>query len=106
MTESRRNEIYNNLLIKDTEELLDIWQNGDEDGWDEAVFEIIEEILLERLDSLPPKSTIAQLRNLIGKAEDYFQNGDLEMALQECDQAIQIAPKDVLANHLRGLIYE
>ncbi len=106
MTESRRTEIYNNLLIKDTEELLDIWQNGDEDGWDEAVFEIIEEILVERLDSLPPKSTIAQLRKLIGGAEEYFQNGDLEMALQECDQAIQIAPKDVLANHLRGLIYD
>ena len=33
MNDGLNARIYNNLLLKDTEELLDIWQNGNEDEW-------------------------------------------------------------------------
>ena len=48
MTNDLRKQIYNNLLEKDTDYLLDIWQHGGPDAWDEAAFEITREILKER----------------------------------------------------------
>ena len=40
MSDTLRAQIYNNLIIKDTEELLEIWQSGDTSAWNEEVLNL------------------------------------------------------------------
>jgi hypothetical protein len=51
-----RNQVYSNLNSKDTEELLDIWKTNDRVEWSELAFEVLEEILCQRIDSLPKQN--------------------------------------------------
>jgi hypothetical protein len=48
-------QIYNKLQEKETEELLEIWQQNNRDEWSDNAFTAIHEILLERLGSEPPQ---------------------------------------------------
>ncbi len=53
MKNSLRTQMYSRLNLKDTEELLEIWRNHDTNEWIDEVFEVAEEILVERLGELP-----------------------------------------------------
>ena len=64
MSYDLRKQIYNNLIIKETEDLLEIWLKGDINEWKDDVFEIVKEILLERLGYLPPQSVQIQITQL------------------------------------------
>jgi len=55
MNDDYRNEVFSMLILKDTEELVEIWQKNDRSVWSEVAFNVIEEILLNRLGSLPPQ---------------------------------------------------
>ncbi len=57
MKNSLRAQIHNRLTLKDTEELLEIWHNHDTNEWVDEVFEVAEEILVERLGELPALSS-------------------------------------------------
>lgn len=48
-------QIYKKLQEKETEELLEIWQQNNRDEWSDNAFTAIHEILLERLGSEPPQ---------------------------------------------------
>ena len=50
-----RKQIYGNMNLKDTDELLTIWRKGDHKEWTETAFEVVEEILLARLGEIPPE---------------------------------------------------
>ncbi len=54
-SDSLYNSIYNRLKERDTDELLEIWQQNDRDEWSEDAFTAIHEILLERLGEEPPQ---------------------------------------------------
>lgn len=56
MSNNHRNQIFNNLNLKETKELVDLWQNNDRVEWSELAFDVIQEILLERLGELPPQN--------------------------------------------------
>jgi hypothetical protein len=56
MDEDLRNQIYNNLRLKETDELVEIWQNNDRVEWSDTAFEVMGEILRHRLDELPPQN--------------------------------------------------
>lgn len=43
-----RNQIYNNMNLKETEELLEIWQTNDRVEWTDTTFEVVKEILTKR----------------------------------------------------------
>lgn len=106
MSLNRREQIRKNLLAKETEELLEIWQNDDTEEWDEIVFEIIKEILLDRLGYLPPQSFKTQISRILERVEGLLENNELDKALSECQAAIQLDPDfSVTYNHLGG-IYE
>jgi hypothetical protein len=49
MDEYLREQIYNNLSMRETEDLVDIYHRKITREWDEETFEIIKEILLQRL---------------------------------------------------------
>ena len=46
-------QIYNSLNLKDTDELLDIWQANDHVEWSDSAFEAIKQILTSRRVELP-----------------------------------------------------
>ena len=56
MSSELRKQIYANLNSKDTEELLDIWETNDRVEWSDLAFEVLEEILSQRVDSLPKQN--------------------------------------------------
>ena len=56
MENDLRKQIYNNLNLRETEDLLEIWQKRNLDEWREEVFDIIEQILMERLGYVPPQT--------------------------------------------------
>jgi hypothetical protein len=55
MSDTPREQIYNNLNLKETDELVEIWKKNDRVEWAEATFGVLEEIIQERLDKLPPQ---------------------------------------------------
>lgn len=46
-------QIENSLRLKETDELLEIWQQADHEAWTDLAFEVVQEILLERLGQIP-----------------------------------------------------
>jgi len=82
MNEAWRNEIYNQLNLKDTYELVEIWVANDREEWSETAFEVIREILEQRLDELPPQS------------EPVFENLDEDAEAE--DEPVFYKPGDVL----------
>jgi tetratricopeptide (TPR) repeat protein len=106
MSDNLREQIYNNLIIKDTEDLLEIWQSGNTAEWNEEVFEIVKEILLERLGYVPPQSPKTQVLQILSNVEEHLDNNELEKALSECERAIQITPDFAIAYNYRGEIYD
>ena len=53
MSNSLHQQIYNNFNLKETDELVEIWQKNDRVEWAEDTFNVIREILQERLEELP-----------------------------------------------------
>jgi hypothetical protein len=55
MNNDLHKQVYNNLNLKETNELVEIWQKNDHVEWAEDTFIVIREILQERLGELPPQ---------------------------------------------------
>jgi hypothetical protein len=55
MTPKPSDPIYNDMSLKSTDELLEIWKTNDHSVWSDAGFKAIQKILLERLGSVPPQ---------------------------------------------------
>lgn len=55
MSDDLRKQIYNSLSQKETDELVEIWQTNDRVQWTEMAFDVIREILQERLGELSPQ---------------------------------------------------
>jgi hypothetical protein len=55
MNKGLRKEIYNQLDLKDTDELVEIWETNDREVWSETAFDVIREILEGRLGKVPPQ---------------------------------------------------
>lgn len=53
MSNDLRKQIYNNFNLKETDELLEIWEKNDRVEWSEDAFSAIQEILQERIGQLP-----------------------------------------------------
>ncbi len=105
MSEDYEDQLYENLNLRETHELLDIWEHGDPDEWQEEVYDLIGEILLERLGQLPPASPKWQARQRMEAAEEAWQAGNLDAAAGKLDQVLQVRPDLAEAHHLRGLIH-
>ncbi len=69
MDDRLRAQIYNNLNLRETDDLLEIWQTRDIEEWNEDTFDIIEEILLARLGSVPVRSNSIRAEKTINREE-------------------------------------
>jgi len=53
MSNELRQQIHNELNLRETEDLLEIWRTNDHEEWSDTAFEVIKEILSERLGEVP-----------------------------------------------------
>jgi tetratricopeptide (TPR) repeat protein len=106
MSDKRRAQIRNNLIFKETEELLEIWQNENVDEWDDEVFEIAWEIIQERLGYVPPQSVQKQAAQFLSNVDRYLEAGEFDKALGECELAVKMAPDLAMAYYYRGQVYD
>lgn len=54
MSEDRHAQQYRTFNQKETDELVEIWQTNNRYEWADLTFDVIREILQERLGELPP----------------------------------------------------
>jgi hypothetical protein len=50
-------QVRETMLLKETDELLEIWWKHDQEEWTETALEVVHKILLERLGKIPRKKT-------------------------------------------------
>ena len=55
MSNSLREQITSRMNLKETDELLDIWQSNDRFEWSDEAFDVISEILKNRGVDIPPQ---------------------------------------------------
>ena len=55
MSDDLHRQIYGNMNFKDTEELLEIWKKNNREVWTATAFDVVREILEERIGELPPQ---------------------------------------------------
>jgi hypothetical protein len=56
MSNDFRKQVYDTLNLKETDELAEIWQVNDRVEWSDITFEVIQEILQQRLGELPTQN--------------------------------------------------
>jgi hypothetical protein len=56
MSGELRGQIYENMNLKETDELLDIWETNDQVEWSDEAFAVVEEILKARIGNLPAQN--------------------------------------------------
>ena len=56
MNNDLREQIYKNLNLKDADELLEIWTTNDRVEWSDTTFDVIEELLRERIGQVPKQN--------------------------------------------------
>ncbi len=55
MSNELRQQMHNELSLRETEDLLEIWRTNDHEEWSDTAFEVVKEILSERLGEVPPQ---------------------------------------------------
>jgi hypothetical protein len=53
MSDDFRNQLYNALSLKGTDELIEIWKTNDRSEWSDVAFAVIQEILRNRIGEIP-----------------------------------------------------
>ncbi len=52
-----RQQTYENMDDMETETLIEIWQEADREEWTDVAFEVVQQILLERIGEIPERET-------------------------------------------------
>ena len=103
MDEYQRAQIYHELSLRDTEDLLDIWESRDTNA---DVHEIARQILTERLGHAPDKLLQAKIDRLLDEIGSRYRAGDFTGAIRLCTSALAEVPSLSTASLYLGLCYE
>ena len=87
MADQLWDQIYNNMNLKETEELLEIWQSNDRAAWTETAFAVVGEILKKRLGEVPPQSD---------PTVNVFEEKEEDQYLDDDNQPVFYDPVNVL----------
>jgi len=84
-SDSLRNQIYNNMQLKTTEELEFILEQDDHEEWTDTAFEVVKKILIQRTGRLPdlPATTMYSL----GKPTDW-ETVNWQAISDKCDKML------------------
>lgn len=73
MSSNLYQQVYSSLNLKETDELVEIWQTNDRVEWSQTAFDVIQDILQERLGELPPQD-----EPVLEYTEDDDEEDDIE----------------------------
>ncbi len=82
MDEDFRSQVFNELNLRDTEDLIEIWQNNDREEWSDTAFEVIREILWRRLGELPEQNAPGSQPDQADQEEDISDDGEEILELE------------------------
>src|SRR4030095_1162208 len=74
MRNELRQQIHNELNLRETEDLLESWRTNDHEEWSDTAFEVIKEILSERLGEVPSQELPSQEQ----EEEERFEDDGLD----------------------------
>ena len=77
-----RNQIYSNMQLKSTDELMRIWKQNDHEEWSDTAFEIVKQILLQRTGSLPE----VQVKTIYLEKPADWEKLNWKSVSDECDK--------------------
>jgi tetratricopeptide (TPR) repeat protein len=121
---SLQQQIYESMDLKTTQELLEIWVANDRNAWTETAFATIKDILQNRNVEIPEQhiqngdtglegdqATLSAETKSIAQAHfnqscSLWKESRYQEALEQCDQALALAPGWSEAHNLRGVILE
>lgn len=75
---SLREQIHDRMNLKETEELLEIWQNNHRFEWSDDAFEVIKEVLKERGVEIPAQNEPVYEMRKEAAGEETSEEDDLE----------------------------
>jgi len=115
MDDNFKQTIIDNLNLKSTRELQDIWEKGTEEEWQPFVFDAVKEILMRRQvtvvedeipDELPNRENKLLADEHLSRAKMFYEQDNLNQVIVECDSAVKLSPESDQAYYWRGLAYE
>src|SRR5690349_3023093 len=106
--------IKNELQLRETDDLLEIWLANDRSQWTDEAFEAMRQLLVERLGAAPPQGDgpagaalrQRQAQQRLKQAEALEGRAKHAQALDEVEAALQLDPRLAAAHHLRGLLLD
>lgn len=97
MNEELFTQIHNSLKLKDTDELLEIWQTNDHVEWSDSAFEAIREILAGRDVELPEQDEPIYEHTEEDEAIEYYRFTEEELKIiDDEDPPVFYDPLDVM----------
>jgi hypothetical protein len=96
MSEELREEIRNNLNLKDIYKLLEIWKTNNRTEWSDTTFEVLREILKERIGEIPPQDPPIIEQENDGKDSDGLEDWEAQL-IDNKDQPEFYDPLEVIS---------
>jgi len=111
MGDDLRQQIYKNFSLKGTDELIEIWKTNNRADWTALTFDVIRQILHERLVDLPPQGEPAneEIRAVDGAdrmtlAQLYFSfNGRIGLGTYWLKGVLPILVLSILVGYIEGV---
>ena len=114
-----RTQIRDSMRLKGTDELLEIWRTADHDEWTDLAFEVVKEILVERLGAIPSEKPVKRAPRMMrpnlkhptqapsaGEIQEFERQQTYETLNEmDTDELIEII-RDPDHEQLTGLGYE
>lgn len=101
---SLETQIRENFRLMDSETLLTIWRDHDIDEWTPQAFDVLREVLTDRLGEVPEVTSAPTLHKTLAAIQEFSENGDDFNALNMCRKALEEAPDSPIANYLYGQV--
>jgi tetratricopeptide (TPR) repeat protein len=106
MNEENCSRVYETLQNRDTDYLMNIYEHGTLDEWEEDTFEIIRRILAERNEANPQPSLRMKAGLLTREVEKCINAENWTSGLEAASQLIQIEPTKSRGYYYRGIIQD
>jgi len=99
MSSDLRGQIHDSLSLKETDELLEIWTTNDRVEWSETAFEVLKEILEQRLAELPAQKEPV-LEYVEREIKDGYENLPVDRLIDPDNAPVFYSPKEVVRTGL------
>jgi tetratricopeptide (TPR) repeat protein len=106
MEKNFRDSILQEYRMHETSHLLEFWNSANPEEWHNVVFEVVQEILIERNVAFPKPSKKRQIHSILNNVTCILETGDLEKAKKEINRAIKIDSEQAQSYIIRAEIYE